>query len=126
MLIDNQIDLRSGTIKLKASFLNEDEALWSGEFVHVHVLIETRKNAVTVPSAALERGPDGYHVWRISAEGIAQAQPVQASNTDGDVTIIDQGLSAGDRVVIKGQYRLQQGAQVEATPVVAKTAGDGS
>jgi len=126
MLIDNQIDMRSGTIKLKASFPNQDEALWPGEFVHVRVLIETRKNAVTVPSAALERGPDGYHVWRVSSEGIAQAQPVQASNADGDVTVVDDGLSAGDRVVIKGQYRLQQGAHVDASPVAAKTAGDGS
>ena len=126
MLIDNQIDQTTGTIKLKATFPNDREELWSGEFVHIHVQTETRKNAVTIPAAALERGPDGFHVWRINADGVAEAQPVQTSQTQGDVAVIDQGILAGDRVVIKGQYRLQQGSHVDARPIATTTAGGGS
>jgi len=125
MLIDNQIDQTTGTIKLKATFPNDKEELWSGEFVHAHVQIETRKNAVTVPAAALERGPDGFHVWRVNADGVAEALPVQTRDMQGDIAVIDQGISGGDRVVIKGQYRLQQGSHVDAKPIAATTAGGG-
>ena len=121
-LIDNEIDQTTGTIKLKANFPNDDEKLWSGEFVHARVLIDTRKNALTVPSAAIQRGPQGYFVWRIQSDNTAQAQPVQAGAAQGDITVVDNGLSAGDRVVVNGQYRLQAGTRVDAGPVKAKAA----
>src|ERR1700691_4633066 len=63
LLINNQIDQSTSTIQLKAEFPNQDERLWPGEFVHIHILITTRKNAVTVPAVALQRGPDGFYVW---------------------------------------------------------------
>jgi multidrug efflux system membrane fusion protein len=122
MLVDNEIDQTTGTIKLKASFPNDDEKLWPGEFVHARVLIDTRKGALTVPSAAIQRGPQGYFVWRIEPDGTAQLQPVQAGAAQGDVTLIENGLSPGDRVVVNGQYRLQAGTRVDAGPVKPKTA----
>jgi multidrug efflux system membrane fusion protein len=122
MLVDNEIDQTTGTIKLKASFPNADEKLWSGEFVHARVLIDTRKGVLTVPSAAIQRGPQGYFVWRIQPDNTAQAQPVQAGAPQGDLTVVDDGLSAGDRIVVNGQYRLQAGTRVDAGPVKAKTA----
>ena len=78
MLVDNMIDQTTGTIKLKANFSNDDEKLWSGEFVHARVLIDTRKGALTVPSASIQRGPNGFYVWRIGPDDTAQAQPVEA------------------------------------------------
>ena len=94
--------------------------------MHARVLIDTRKDALTVPSAAIQRGPNGFYVWRIQPDGTAQAQPVQAGAAQGDVTVLDNGLSAGDRVVVNGQYRLQAGARVDAGPAKAKVAGDAS
>jgi multidrug efflux system membrane fusion protein len=119
MLVDNVIDQTTGTIKLKASFPNDDEKLWSGEFVHAHVLIDTRKDALTVPTAAVQRGPNGLYVWRIAPDGTAQTQAVQTGAVQSGMTLIENGLSAGDRVVVQGQYRLQAGAHVEATQAKA-------
>jgi membrane fusion protein, multidrug efflux system len=118
-LVDNVIDQTTGTIKLKATFPNADEKLWSGEFVHARVLVDTRKDALTVPTAAIQRGPSGFYVWRIQPDGTAQAQPVQAGAAQSGVTVLEDGLSAGDRVVVQGQYRLQAGARVDATQVKA-------
>ena len=126
MLVDNVIDQTTGTIKLKATFSNDDEKLWSGEFVHARVLIDTRKGALTVPSAAIQRGPNGFYVWRVGPDGTAQAQSVQAGAAQGDLTVLDNGLAAGDRVVVQGQYRLQAGARVDAAPANKKVAGDAS
>ncbi len=122
LLIDNQIDQSTGTIKLKALFPNEDERLWSGEFVHAHLLNDTRKNAVTVPAIAIQRGPQGLFVWQVRADGTAHAQPVETPVTHDDVAVVSQGLAAGDEVVVKGQYRLQNGARVQIRP---STAADG-
>jgi multidrug efflux system membrane fusion protein len=119
MLIDNEIDQTTGTIKLKAVFPNTDERLWSGEFVHAHLLHDTQKNALTIPSAAIQRGPQGLFVWKINADGTAQPQPVETPITQDDITVISKGLAAGDKVVLNGQYRLQTGTRVDAKPLAA-------
>ncbi len=126
MLIDNQIDQTTGTIKLKATFPNDDERLWSGEFVHVRLLNETRKDALIVPSQAIQRGPKGLFVWRVRPDGTAQPQPVEASDSQGGMTVVAKGVAAGDRVVTAGQYRLQAGTRVETTPFAARASGDAS
>jgi multidrug efflux system membrane fusion protein len=125
MLVDNVIDQTTGTIKLKATFPNDDERLWSGEFVHVRLLNETRSNALVVPSAAIQRGPKGLFVWRIEG-GTARPQVVEAAEPQGGTTVVTKGLSAGDQVVINGQYRLQAGTRVEAKPLAAQANGDAS
>ena len=80
LLINNQIDQNTSTIQLKAEFPNQDERLWPGEFVHIHILITTRKNAVTVPAVALQRGPDGFYVWVIKPDNTAEQRPIEARN----------------------------------------------
>jgi membrane fusion protein, multidrug efflux system len=112
LLIDNQIDQTTSTIRLKAEFPNADERLWPGEFVHVHILITTRKNAVVVPPVALQRGPDGLYVWVVKADDTAEQRPVAAQTVDEHTAIVGQGLAAGERVVVDGQSRLDAGTHV--------------
>jgi multidrug efflux system membrane fusion protein len=112
LLINNQIDQNTSTIQLKAEFPNEDERLWPGEFVHIHILITTRKNAVTVPAVALQRGPDGFYVWVIKPDDTAEQRPIEAETVSEDLAIATKGLNAGERVVVDGQSRLDVGTRV--------------
>ena len=112
LLINNQIDQNTSTIQLKAEFPNEDERLWPGEFVHIHILITTRKNAVTVPAVALQRGPDGFYVWVIKPDNTAEQRPIEAQTVNEDLAIATKGLDAGERVVVDGQSRLDVGTHV--------------
>jgi multidrug efflux system membrane fusion protein len=122
LLIDNVIDQGTGTIRLKARFPNTDEALWPGEFVNVHLLVETAHNALTVPNAAVERGSDGLFAWRVMPNGTVEAEPIETGPTSGDRTIVEKGLSAGDQVVVNGQYRLEPGTRVEIKASAATAA----
>ncbi|MGB6172848.1 MAG: efflux RND transporter periplasmic adaptor subunit [Xanthobacteraceae bacterium] len=112
LLINNQIDQNTSTIQLKAEFPNPDELLWPGEFVHIHILITTRKNAVTVPAVALQRGPDGFYVWVIKPDDTAEQRPIEAETVSEDLAIATKGLNAGERVVVDGQSRLDAGTHV--------------
>lgn len=112
LLINNQIDQNTSTIQLKAEFPNQDELLWPGEFVHIHILITTRKNAVTVPAVALQRGPDGFYVWVIKPDDTAEQRPIEAETVSEDLAIATKGLNAGERVVVDGQSRLDAGTHV--------------
>ena len=109
LLIDNQIDQTTSTIRLKASFANDDERLWPGEFVRVRVQVDTRKDAVTIPPVALQRGPHGLYAWVVKTDNTAEQRPIEATPVDDDVAIVTKGLAAGERVVVNGQYRLQAG-----------------
>lgn len=112
LLIDNQIDQNTSTIRLKAEFQNQDERLWPGEFVRIRILITTRKDAVVVPSVALQRGPDGPYVWVIKPDNTAEQRPVDAQTISDDVAIASKGLAVGERVVVDGQSRLDAGSHV--------------
>src|SRR5579862_4420614 len=112
LLINNQIDQNTSTIQLKAEFPNQDERLWPGQFVHIHILITTRKNAVTVPAVALQRGPDGFYVWVIKPDNTAEQRPIEAEPVSEDLAIAKKGLNAGERVVVDGQSRLDVGTRV--------------
>lgn len=114
MLIDNQIDQTTSTIRLKASFANEDEKLWPGEFVHVNVQVDTKKGAVTIPPAGLQRGPKGFYAWVIKPDNTAEQRPIEATTVNDDIAMVTKGLEARERVVVDGQYRLQSGARVAA------------
>jgi multidrug efflux system membrane fusion protein len=113
LLIDNQIDQTTSTIRLKAEFPNEDERLWPGEFVRIRILITTQKNAVTVPPIAVQRGPDGLYVWVISPDNTAQQRPIEAQMVSDTTTVVTKGLNPGERVVVNGQSRLDVGTKVE-------------
>ena len=112
LLINNQIDQNTSTIQLKAEFPNQDERLWPGAFVHIHILITTRKDAVTVPAVALQRGPDGFYVWVIKPDDTAEQRPIEAEPVNEELAIATKGLNAGERVVVDGQSRLDVGTHV--------------
>jgi multidrug efflux system membrane fusion protein len=111
--IDNQIDTTTGTAKLKAVFDNRDRSLWPNEFVNVHLLLEVRKNNIVVPSAAIQRGPQGTYVFTVKPDKTAEMRNVTASISQGDFTAISQGLQSGETVVTDGQDKLQPGTKIE-------------
>jgi multidrug efflux system membrane fusion protein len=112
LLIDNQIDQTTSTIRLKAEFPNEDERLWPGEFVRIRILITTYKDAVTVPPVAVQRGPDGFYVWVVKSDKTVEQRPIGAQMVNDDIAIATKGLAAGERVVTNGQSRLDVGSHV--------------
>src|SRR5262245_25343643 len=113
MLVDNQIDQTTSTIRLKARFANDDDRLWPGEFVRLRVHANTRDGAVTIPPTALQRGPQGLYAWVIKPDNTAEQRPIEAVPIDSDIAIVTKGLSVGEQVVVNGQYRLQTGTHVE-------------
>jgi len=110
--IDNQIDATTGTAKLKAVFDNPDSMLWPNEFVNAHLLLETRKDAVTAPASAILRGPDGSFAYVVDANNTVQMRPVQVALTQGSTVVVASGLQNGDKVVTDGQEKLQAGSRV--------------
>jgi multidrug efflux system membrane fusion protein len=115
LLIDNAIDQATATMRLKALFANEDDALWPGEFVNARVLVETRHNALTIPTAAIQNGPKGVFTWVVTADNVAEQRPIEAGPASGSLTIVTAGLADGDRVVVAGQYKLQSKVRVVAS-----------
>jgi multidrug efflux system membrane fusion protein len=120
LLIDNAIDPATATIKLKATFANEDERLWPGEFVNARLLLETRQNALAVPSAAIQRGPQGLFAWVVTEKDVVEVRRIQVGPATGSSTIITSGINDGDRVVIDGQYKLQPNAPVTVSAPQAR------
>jgi membrane fusion protein, multidrug efflux system len=110
---DNQIDIATGTIKLKAEFPNADGALFANQFVNVRMPVETRVNATLVPTAAIQRGAAGAFVYVVRDDLTVAVTPVQVGPTQGETTVIDRGVAPGARVVIDGADRLREGAKVE-------------
>jgi multidrug efflux system membrane fusion protein len=113
-LVDNQIDQGTGTIRLKATFPNEDHALWPGQFINIRLLLRTLQQVVTVPSTAVQRGPSGMYVYVIKPDSTVAMQPVGVGQMNDGTSVVEQGLQAGDKIVVRGQYRLQPGTRVQA------------
>ena len=112
-VIDNQIDVTTGTIRLKATFPNEDLRLWPGQFVNARLLLTTRKGGLVVPAAVVQRGPDGPYAFVIKEDQTVTVQPVKVAQIENGEALIDEGLQAGQAVVTDGQYRLQPGSKVK-------------
>lgn len=125
-LIDNQIDQATGTIHLKATFDNDDEALWPGAFVDMRLVVNTLKNIVTVPARTVQEGPDGKFLFVIKPDNTVEMRKVDVAEVEGNVAAIAQGLKAGERVVVDGQYRLTDGTAVTIVPEAAVTGGSGN
>jgi membrane fusion protein, multidrug efflux system len=111
-LIDNQIDQTTGTVRLKTIFANARERLWPGEFINARVLVRTVRQALTVPAAALQRGPDGLYAYVIGPDSKVEARSVEVGYNDENIAVIESGLTAGERVATTNFYRLQPGALV--------------
>lgn len=112
-LIDNQVDVATGTIHLKAQFNNTGEPLWPGEFVNARIVLSTRQNAVTVSAETVMQGPTGSYVYLLNQDNIATRRNVNVVATQQGLAVISQGLAAGNRVVVEGQYRLTDGSKVK-------------
>ena len=110
---DSQVDQGTGHVKLKALFDNSDRALWPGEFVDTRVQVATVISATVVPAKAIERGQNGSYVFRIKPDDTVEVCPVTVGHVGDAIAVINEGLSAGDRIVVDGQYRLQPGARIE-------------
>jgi multidrug efflux system membrane fusion protein len=110
--IDNQVDVATGTISLKAKFANDDDRLWPGQFVNVTLRLGIQEDAVVVPSAAIQIGPNGPYAFVIRPDSTVELRLVHLERTSGEKTVIAEGLAAGDRVVVDGQMRLSNGTRV--------------
>lgn len=111
-LIDNQVDPATGTIRLKGTFDNADEALWPGEFVNTRLVVGVDKNAVTIAARALQRGPNGEYLFVIKPDMTVEIRNVEVAEVENGIAAIGKGLSPGEQVVVDGQYRLDQGSKV--------------
>jgi membrane fusion protein, multidrug efflux system len=113
MTIDNQIDPTTGTVKLKALFENSDNALFPNQFVNARLLLDTRRNVVLVPNAAMQRSPQSAFVFVVKPDHTVEARNVEVQGSEGDRTAIARGLAAGEIVVTDGVDRLQPGMKVD-------------
>ena len=111
-LLNNQVDATTGMVTLKATFANDDEVLWPGAFVNAHLILETVKNGVTVPSAAVQMGPKGAFAYLIKDNSTVAAQPLTVTQIEANTALIGEGLKDGDKVVVSGQNGLFPGAKV--------------
>jgi membrane fusion protein, multidrug efflux system len=122
-LVDNQIDQTTGTIRVKATFPNPHNSLWPGEFINARVLIRTDRNVLTVPSTAIQRGPNGMFTYVVKSDSTVEARPLKVGDESAALTVITGGLKDGEEVVINNQYRLQPGARIRsAAPAAAAEA----
>jgi membrane fusion protein, multidrug efflux system len=115
-VIDNQVNVATGTIRYKATFENADESLWPGEFVTVQVRLQVRAAAITVPTTAVLRGPEGTYAFVIDSAKIVRKRPIDVDFMDKNVAVIGHGLQPGELVVTEGQYRIQSGTSVKIVP----------
>jgi len=111
-VVDNQVDQTTGTVKLKAEFPNANDQLWPGQFVNVRLLIDTLKDVVTIPTGAVQRGPNGTFVYVIKDDNTASMRPIVVQKQDETQTVVKSGLEVGERVVTTGFVRLTDGSKV--------------
>jgi multidrug efflux system membrane fusion protein len=114
-LVDNRIDQTTGSVRLKATFPNKDDNLWPGQYVNVELQLKTLPQVVTVPSDAVQRGPDGTYVYVVKPDQTAAMQPVTVGQMRDGTAVIEKGLDAGTPVIVAGQYRVQQGSKIRNT-----------
>ena len=125
-LLNNQIDVATGTVQLKASFLNAQHNLWPGQFVNVRLILGTRAKALTVPEAAVQRSQSGVYIYVVDDETkTVRSQTIALTQTQDGVAVVSSGLEAGQRVVVDGQYKLKPGSKVVEASGAASGSGAG-
>jgi multidrug efflux system membrane fusion protein len=112
-VLDNQVNVSTSTMRLKAIVGNPDHALWPNAFVKARALVGTRKDAVVVPAAAVQQGPNGSFVYVVADDSTVKMTPVVVAITQGDSSVLGKGLSGGERVVIEGANQLRNGGKVD-------------
>jgi membrane fusion protein, multidrug efflux system len=125
-VLDNQVDPTTGTIKLKATFPNPDRRLWPGAFVGVQLQVDTAKNAIVVPPAAVQRGPRGAYVYVVNADNSVTRREVKVGHEDEQASIITDGVKPGDKVVVDGASRLNENTKVTVVQPAAAGSAPGA
>jgi multidrug efflux system membrane fusion protein len=120
--IDNGVDPTTGTVKLKGTFQNKDKRLWPGEFVDVALNLSVHKNAIIVPTKAVQTGQQGSYVYIVQQDNTAKPQPVQTVGTFKDLTLVAGGLQPGERIVVDGQLRVVPNGKVNVQSTVPTSA----
>ena len=110
--IDNGVDITTGTVKLKGTFQNKDRRLWPGEFVDVALELSTQKNAIVVPTKAIQTGQQGEYVYVVRTDSTAESRPVRTAGAYQDLTLVSDGLKAGESIIVDGQLRVAPNAKV--------------
>jgi multidrug efflux system membrane fusion protein len=124
--VDNQVDISTGTVKLRADFPNPDEALFPNQFVNATLLVDTLHGVTVVPRAAIQRGSLGTYVYVVKPDDTVTARKVTLGPSQGERIVVTAGVAPGDTVVTDGADKLREGAKVRLTPAVgATTAADG-
>jgi multidrug efflux system membrane fusion protein len=111
-LINNEILQTTGAVQLKAEFPNTAHRLWPGELVNARLLLDTRKNGLTVPAGAVQQGQQGFYAYVIKPDNTVEARTITVGQTSNGQALIDSGLAANEQVVVDGQYKLQPGSHV--------------
>jgi membrane fusion protein, multidrug efflux system len=124
--IDNTVDPTTGTIKLKGEFANQDRRLWPGQFVDVDLTLSTQRNAVVVPSEAVNTGQQGQYIFVIKPDMTVEARPVKVNRSSSGQSVIDSGVTSGERVVTDGQVRLVPGSKVQIKQALLPQNGPGA
>ena len=114
VFVDNAVDATTGTIKLRARFANQDNALWPGQFVTVSLKLYDQKGAIVVPAQAVQTGPDGQYVFVVKPDMTTEVRKVTVERAEGDNAIIARGLQTGEQIVTRGQLRLAPGVKLSA------------
>jgi multidrug efflux system membrane fusion protein len=122
-LVDNMIDQTTGTAKLKATFGNPHNTLWPGQYVNARVLVRTDRNALTVPTTAVQLGPNGPFTYVVKPDSTVEVRQLKIGDESGGLTVVRTGLALNERVVTSNQYRLQAGAHVRAASAQAAAGG---
>ena len=112
VFIDNAVDPATGTLLLKGQFENRNHHMWPGQFVEARLVLSTEADRVVVPATAVTTGQQGSYVYVMNEDSTAAPRPVTIARTQGDVSIVSQGLEPGETVVTDGQFRLSPGARV--------------
>jgi len=122
LTVDNQIDTTTGTVKLRAEFANDDNALFPNQFVNVRMLVETRQDATLLPTAAVQRGAPGTFVYAVNEDRSVSVKPVKLGPVQGEITAAESGIAPGATVVVDGADKLREGAKVELISREARAA----
>jgi multidrug efflux system membrane fusion protein len=125
-LIDNQIDQATGTARLKATFANLRNTLWPGQYVNARVLVRTERNALTLPTSAVQLGPNGPFTYVVKGDSTVEVRPLKLGDESGSLTVIKSGIALNERVVTSNQYRLQAGVRVRDNATAARDNAPGT
>jgi len=123
--VDNQVDETTGTVRLKGVFSNEGYGLFSNQFVNARILVDTLHGSVIIPTAALQRSPQGTYIWVVKPDSSADMRTVEVAHTEGEDTAVQSGVAPGEPVVTDGVDNLQPGAKVTTGPPAGASPGHG-